>query len=364
MKLFSKFNLGIIELKNRIVMAPMTRSRAIGNIPNELMAAYYEQRSDAGLIITEGVAPSANGLGYPRIPGIFNKEQVEGWKKVTKAVHDKGGKIFIQLMHTGRVSHPDNMEENAKVLAPSAIQLSGEMYTDKSGMQAYPVPNEMTMSEIGQAENEYVVAAKNAIEAGFDGVELHGANGYLIDQFINPVSNKRNDIYGGSIENRTRFAIEVAKKVVDAIGHNRTGIRLSPYGAFNDMASFDGLEETYEYLAASFGKMNLAYIHIVDHSAMGAPKVTESVKSKIKNSFGGTIIASGGFDKAKAETILEEGKGDLTAFGRPFIATPDLVNRMQKDLPLNEPDYSTFYTPGEKGYTDYPAAQMASINVQ
>lgn len=357
MKLFDKYNLGSIELKNRIVMAPMTRSRAIHNIPNDLMVEYYKQRADAGLLITEGTAPSANGLGYPRIPGIYNKAQVKGWKKVTEAVHQKGGKIFLQIMHTGRVSHPDNMEDNTEVLAPSPVALSGEMYTDQKGLQAYPVPKEMTLQDIEQEQNEYVQASKNAIEAGFDGVELHGANGYLIDQFINTASNKRMDAYGGSSENRSRFALEVARKVADAIGPERTAIRLSPYGAFSDMENFEGLEDTFEYLAIELGKMNLAYIHIVDHSAMGAPEVNESVKSKIQKAFGGTIIASGGFDRVKAEAVLKEGKGDLVAFGRPFLANPDLVKRLAEDLVLNQPDFDTFYTPGEKGYTDYSFAQ-------
>ena len=362
MKLFSSYKLGNIELKNRIVMAPMTRSRAIDNIPNDLMAEYYSMRADAGLLITEGTAPSANGLGYARIPGIYNQAQIDGWKKVTDAVHAKGGKIFIQLMHTGRVSHPFNMEEGTKVLAPSAIALSGEMYTDKAGPQAYPEPKAMTSEEIQQAQEAYVQASKNAIEAGFDGVELHGANGYLIDQFINTASNQRTDEYGGSGENRVRFAIETAQKVVAAIGAERTAIRLSPYGAFNDMAGFDGLEETYEYLATELGKLSLAYIHIVDHSAMGAPPVTATVKEKIKTAFGGTIIASGGLDKEKAEKALQDEVGHLTAFGRPFISNPDLVLRMEKDLELNAPDFDTFYTPGEKGYTDYPLATGAKVD--
>lgn len=354
MKLFEKYNLGSIELKNRIVMAPMTRSRAINNIPNDLMVTYYEQRSDAGLLITEGTAPSANGLGYPRIPGIYNKAQVEGWKKVTDAVHQKGGKIFLQIMHTGRASHPDNMEANTEIHAPSTVALSGEMYTDQNGPQSHPTPKEMTMQDIEQTQNDYVEASKNAIEAGFDGVELHGANGYLIDQFINTASNKRTDVYGGSSINRSRFAIEVAQKVADAIGPERTAIRLSPYGIFNDMEIFEGLEDTFEYIAGEMGKMNLAYVHIVDHSSMGAPEVAESAKSKIQKAFGGTIIASGGFDREKAEATLKEGKGDLAAFARPFLANPDLATRMEKDLALNQPDFDTFYTPGEKGYTDYP----------
>ena len=360
MTIFSSYNLQGLELKNRIVMAPMTRSRAIGNIPNDLMAEYYSQRADAGLLITEGTAPSANGLGYARIPGIYNQAQVDGWKLVTSAVHAKGGKIFIQLMHTGRASHPDNMEAGTEVVAPSAVTLSGEMYTDQKGPQPYPTPKAMTLADIEQAQQEYVQAAKNAIEAGFDGVEIHGANGYLVDQFINTASNKRTDEYGGSLENRSRFAIEVAQKVAAAIGADKTAIRLSPYGVFNDMEVFENLEDTFEYLAGELGKLDLAYIHLVDHSAMGAPEVTASVKAKIKTAFGGTIITSGGLDKAKAEAALNRGEGELAAFGRPYLANPDLVHRFQHDLPLNQPDHSTFYTPGEKGYTDYPVA--AEVN--
>ena len=357
MKLFSNYSLGNIELKNRIVLAPLTRSRAINNIPNELMAEYYRQRATAGLIITEGTSPSANGLGYARIPGIFNEEQIEGWKKVTDAVHQEGGKIFLQIMHTGRVSHSENMAEETEILAPSALALAGEMYTDSQGMQAYPIPKEMTLKDIENAQNEYVQASINAIAAGFDGVEIHGANGYLIDQFINTASNYRTDDYGGAKENRSRFAIEVAQKVVASIGAEKTGIRLSPYGVFNGMENFEGLEDTFEYLAGELGKLKLAYVHIVDHSAMGAIEVKDSVKSKIRQSFGGTYIVSGGLDRAKAETALEENKGELAAFGRSFLANPDLPFRLENELELNTPNFDTFYTPGEKGYTDYPFAE-------
>lgn len=357
MKLFSPYSLGDLALKNRIVMAPMTRSRATGNIPNELMATYYGQRAGAGLLITEGTAPSPNGVGYARIPGNYSEEQKEGWKKVTQAVHQKGGKIFLQLMHTGRVSHPLNMAAGTKILAPSAVAMSGEMYTDQKGPQAYPVPAEMSLKEIEQAQAYYVLASINAIAAGFDGVELHGANGYLIDQFINTASNKRSDAYGGSIESRSRFAIETAKKVAEAIGPDKVGIRLSPYGVFNDMEIFEGLEDTFEYLATELGKIRLTYIHIVDHSSMGAPTVEASVKTKIQNAFGGPIILSGGYDRKRAEADLEAGKGDLIAIGKNFISNPDLVHRLEQELDLNSFDPSTFYTPGEKGYTDYPFIQ-------
>jgi N-ethylmaleimide reductase len=356
MKLFSPYKLGNLELSNRIVMAPMTRSRAINNIPNQLMAEYYQQRATAGLIISEGIAPSANGLGYPRIPGLYSKAQIEGWKLTTNAVHQNGGKIVAQLMHTGRASHPDNMEENTEVLAPSAVGLSGEMWTDQNGMQKYPVPKAMTLADIKQAIEEYKNAAVNAIKAGFDGVEIHGANGYLVDQFINTASNKRTDEYGGSMENRARFAIEVAKAVSEAIGAEKTGIRFSPYGVFNDQEIFEEIEETFEYLAAEMKKLDLLYVHIVDHSAMGAPEVPFSVKSKIKNAFKGIVIASGGRDAQKGEEAIVSGEGELVAFGRSFLSNPDLVYRLKNNIELNAPDMETFYTPGEKGYTDYPSA--------
>lgn len=359
MNLFSQYKLGNLILNNRLVMAPMTRSRAIDNIPNDLMVEYYRLRAAAGLIITEGVAPSANGLGYPRIPGIYSQAQVKGWKKVTDAVHAEGGKIFIQLMHTGRVSHPDNMDPNTRVLAPSAIGMSGGMWTDTKGKQAFPEPLEMTLLDIEHAQEEHVEASKNAIEAGFDGVELHGANGYLMDQFINTASNKRQDEYGGSSDNRCRFILEVANKVSQAIGAQRTGIRLSPYGVYNDMEIFEGIEDTYEYLAGELGKLQLLYIHIVDFSSQGAPEVTESVKSRIRNSFGRDTIASGGLDREKAEHILSDNRGNLVAFGQAFLANPDFVYRFKNNIPLNNPDYATFYTPGEKGYLDYPMASSS-----
>ncbi|MBU1097020.1 MAG: alkene reductase [Bacteroidetes bacterium] len=351
--LFKSHKLGNITLKNRIVMAPMTRSRAIGNIPNELMAEYYSQRADAGLLITEGTSPSPNGLGYARIPGLFNREQLNGWRKVTDAVHKKDGKIFVQLMHTGRVSHPLNMGENTKILAPSAVALRGEMWTDQKQLQPYPVPQEMSFEEIQQTVEEFVNSAKLAVEAGFDGVELHGANGYLIEQFINPEINKRSDQYGGSIENRIRFVLEIAKKTAEAIGGEKVGIRVSPYGTASGMPVYDEIDETYSLLAVKLNEIGLVYMHIVDHSALGAPKVNPSVKEAIRNNFKGTIILSGGYDAHKAEGDLKNTKGDLVAFGRYFISNPDFVKKLTLGLSLQEADSRTFYTPGAKGYTDY-----------
>ncbi len=355
-KLFSSFQLGASTLTNRIVMAPMTRCRAIGNVPNDLIAEYYAQRADAGLLITEGTAPSPNGLGYARIPGIYSPAQVEGWKKVTSAVHAKGGHIFIQLMHTGRVSHPANMPEGARVLGPSAIALEGKMYTDVSGNQEYPTPEAMTLADIHHAQEEYVTASKNAIAAGFDGVELHGANGYLIDQFINPASNQRTDEYGGSLENRNRFAIEVAQKVANAIGADRLGIRLSPNGVASGMAIYPEAQEAYSMLAKELAAIGLAYLHIPDHSSMGAPAVGDEIKSTIRTAFNGTIVFCGGLNKDSAELALQENKGELAAFGRPFISNPDLVNRLKNNLPLQDPDFKIFYAASKEGYTDYPTA--------
>ncbi|MBL6445188.1 alkene reductase [Fulvivirga sp. 29W222] len=355
-QLFSSYQLGNITLKNRVVMAPMTRSRALqDNAPSELNALYYAQRAGAGLIITEGAAPSPNGLGYPRIPGIFNKIQIEGWKLVTDAVHKEGAKIFIQLMHTGRVGHQFNLPEGAEVVGPTAQPVSGEMYTDSQGPQEHTTPRKMTKEDISQAVEEFARAAKNSIQAGFDGVEIHGANGYLIEQFINPNINDRDDEYGGSVENRSRFVLEVAEAVVKAIGKERTGIRLSPYGVFNDTGAFAEVDETFEYLAEKLNELGLVYIHIVDHSAMGAPEVPAALKEKIRKIFKGAYILSGGYDKERAEDDLKAGKGDLVAFGRPFIANPDFVERMQTGAELSEADQNTFYTPGKEGYIDYPA---------
>lgn len=353
--LFSAYNLGSNKLANRIVMAPMTRSRAINNIPNELMVKYYSDRADAGLIITEGTAPSPDALGYARIPGLFNKEQTGAWKKVTDAVHENGGKIFVQLMHTGRITHPLNLPDEGIVRGVSAVAASTtQMYTDQEGMQPLPVPKEISTEEIAGLIAEFVQSAEYAIEAGFDGIELHGANGYLLDQFLNSASNQRTDEYGGTPENRNRFVLEVTKAVADAIGKDKTGIRLSPFGAFNDMTADENTEQQFIQLAAGLKETGIAYIHVVDHSSMGAPAVPQSLKDAVRKAFSGTIILSGGYDAARAEADLEAGKGELVAFARSFLANPDLVKRIEIGAELNQPDFATFYSPGEKGYTDYP----------
>lgn len=354
-KLFSPYNLGSIELKNRTVMAPLTRSRASSdNIPVGIMAEYYGQRAGAGLIITEGTSPSPNGLGYSSIPGMFNQKQVEGWKKVTETVHRNDGKIFIQFMHTGRVGHQLNLPEGAEILAPSAVAAAGQMFTVQEGMQDHPVPRAFTTAEVKSTIKEFVDAAKYAIEAGFDGIELHAANGYLIEQFINPHTNIRTDEYGGSIEARGRFLLQIAEQSASAIGKEKVGVRFSPYGNFNDMPSYNEVDETYSYLSEKLNELGISYLHVLDHSYMGAPPVLQSVKDIIRSKFKNTLIVCGGFDKEKAEQVLDNGSADLVAFGKPFLTTPDLVNRMEIGAELNTPDVSTFYNGGEKGYIDYP----------
>jgi len=355
--LFDPSKIGPLSLRNRIAMAPMTRSRCTeANTPNDLMVEYYSQRADAGLIVTEGTSPSPNGVGYPRIPGIWSGQQVESWKKITDAVHARGGHIFVQLMHTGRVGHPLNLPPGAEVLAPSAVAAEGQVYTDAQGLQDYPVPRAMTDAEVRHAIAEHVQAARNAIAAGFDGVELHGANGYLLEQFLSPQTNQRTDAWGGSVEKRLAFVLEVARAVAAAIGGERVGIRLSPYGVNAGMKPYDEIDETYTTLVPRLAATGIQYLHLVDHSAMGAPQVPEELKRALRKAWPRTFILAGGFDRAAAETALRDGRCDLVAFGRPFLANRDLVTRLQRGVALNAPDFATFYTPGPKGYTDYPAA--------
>ena len=352
--LFSKTVLGPLTLQNHLVMCPLTRNRATGNIPNALMAQYYAQRASVGLIITEGTSPSPNGLGYPRIPGIFSAAQVAGWKPITDGVHAKGAKMFIQFMHCGRIAHALNLPAGARILAPSAVAAAGEMYTDAEGLKPHPVPLAMTEADIKTAIEEFTQAAKNAMAAGFDGIELHGANGYLLEQFIRPNSNQRTDRYGGPIENRVRFVLEVVDATIAAIGKDKVGIRLSPYGVFNDMPLYDDMAADYTYLAQQLNARGLVYIHLVDHSPQGAPPVPDAMKATFRKEFKRTLILSGGYDAARAESDLAAGKCDLIAVGRPILANPDLVTRWKTGAALNAPDMATFYTPGPKGYTGYP----------
>lgn len=350
-KLLMPYNSQALNLKNHIVMAPMTRSRATGNLPNALMAEYYSQRKGAGLIITEGTAPAPEALGYARIPGIFSAEQVEGWKLTTSAVHQNNTKIFLQLMHTGRIGHEANLPEGAHVVGVSAIPAAGQMHTDNQGMQDYPVPVALTTAGVQDVIESYVKAAQNAISAGFDGVELHAANGYLIEQFFNPNINNRTDIYGGSIENRTRFAIEIAQRVADAIGKEKVGVRLSPNSNLGDLQAYDAdtTLETYIHLSREFNHIGLAYIHISIN-----PLVPAGTLSAIRTEFEGSLIYCNTFTADKAEAELLKGDADLIAFGRGFLANPDLEQRIINGAELNAPDFTTLYSPDAKGYTDYP----------
>jgi len=358
-KLFSEAKLGNLTLQNHIVMAPMTRNRATeDHAVTPIMATYYAQRAAAGLIVTEGIAPSPNGNGYARVPGLYTDEQIAGWKTVTDAVHAQGGKIVAQLMHSGRIGHPVNMHLGGEIVAPSAIAAKGQIYTDTDGMQDHPTPRALTTDEVKQAIEEFVQAAKNAIEAGFDGVEIHGANGYLIEQFLRSATNERTDEYGGSVENNARFALDVAEQTAQAIGKEKTGIRLSPYGVFNDMPYSSDDDETYHYIAEKLSG-HVVYVHLVDHEAMGSPAVDPAIVKAIRDKYTGTLILCGGYDAERAEADLASGKADLIAFGRPFIANPDLVERLKTGAELSDPDQSTFYTPGEKGYTDYPVLEEA-----
>jgi N-ethylmaleimide reductase len=353
--LFQPYSLRALTLANRLVMSPLTRSRAVdNNTPNQLMATYYAQRATAGLIITEGTSPSPNGLGYARMPGLFNTAQVKGWQLVTSAVHAQGGKIVVQLMHTGRVSHHENLPAGAEVLAPSGGVCPGEIWTDSMGSQKHSAARAFTETDIAALIAEYVQAARLAIEAGFDGIELHAANGYLLEQFLNAQVNQRSDGYGVTPEGRNRLVLEVAKACAEAIGAERIGIRLSPYGALNATGAFAGVDEQYLALVRELSALGLLYVHVLDHSAMGAPAVPAQLKSSLRAAFDGPFILAGGFDRSSAEMALENDQADLIAMGRGFLANPDLVARLRNKQALNAPDPSTFYTPGAAGYTDYP----------
>jgi 2,4-dienoyl-CoA reductase-like NADH-dependent reductase (Old Yellow Enzyme family) len=361
--LFSPYSLSGLMLRNRVVMAPMTRARALNDIPDDLTVLYYGQRASAGLIVSEGVPVSIQGRGYLFNPGLYNQEQVEGWKRVTKAVHEEDGKIFAQLWHVGRVSHttlqPDGgapVSSSNKVAANSMAYAYNEKH-EPTPIQASP-PRALTTEEIADVKNDFVQAARRAVEAGFDGVEIHGANGYLFEQFINPTVNDRKDHYGGSIQNRIRLLLETIDAVTKEIGRAKVGVRISPFGRLFDMASFDDEAETWVEVAREIQKRDIAYVHLSDQLTIGAEGMPDGFAKSFRETYQGTLIAAGGFDRESAEGALISGELDLIAFGRPFIANPDLVERMKNGWPLATPDRSTFYgNSGEKGYVDYPVYQ-------
>lgn len=347
-KLFEEVRIGNITLKNRIGMAPMTRSRALEDgTPSNLAVEYYGQRASVGLIISEGTQPSDDGQGYTNTPGIYTKAHIEGWKKVTSKVHSEGGKIFIQLMHVGRVSHPDNTPHHRQAVAPSAIAPNVEIFTAQ-GMKQIPTPRELTEGEIKDVINEFRLAARAAIEAGADGVEIHGANGYLIQQFLSENANHRQDAYGGSIVNRCRFAIEVAKAVVEEIGAERVGIRFSPQGTLNGIEEGETSIEMYHYLIAELNKLKLAYLHVMHFG-------NEPLLQEIRKLWSQALLVNrAGRPLDKLTVDLDNELADVVTVGTWLIANPDFVERLKVNAQLNEPDRNTMYTGGAEGYTDYP----------
>jgi N-ethylmaleimide reductase len=350
--LFSSYELGSLKLKNRFVMSPMTRSRAIeGRVPNPIAAEYYAQRAGAGLIITEATQVSPQGVGYVRTPGIHSKEQVEGWKKITGAVHKAGGKIFLQLWHVGRISHSDFHNGQPPVSA-SAIAAEGKTWTEQ-GQKDYSKPRALEASELPGIVEDFRRGAQNAKDAGFDGVEIHGANGYLLDQFTRDGTNKRTDNYGGSLEHRLRFPLEVVDAVVSVWGADKVGYRLSPYFTGHSMSDSNPLA-TFSQLVDELNKRKLGYIHVVD----GA-KASQRISPVLRELFDGTYIVAEGFDAESAQDVLARDEADLVAFGKPFIANPDLPERYKNSAKLNEWDAATFYQGGPKGdgdgYVTYPA---------
>ncbi len=344
---------GPYTLSNRVFMAPLTRMRAPDGVPTDIMATYYAQRSCAGLIISEASPVCPMGVGYPNVPGIFNTQHIQGWKKITAAVHQKNGRIFLQLWHVGRISHPD-FHEGELPVAPSALTPKGEAVTP-TGMKPFVTPRALETEEIPGIVKTYGQAAQNAVSAGFDGVEIHGANGYLLDQFFRDGTNRREDAYGGSVEKRARLMLDVIHEVIQAVGSERVGLRLSPSGAFNDMRDSDPTGH-FQYLLAQLSPLNLAYLHIVDALEGDIRHGAKSVGLDVlREAYSGTMVVCGGYDKEKGERTLSKGLADAVAYGQLFIANPDLPDRFQIDAPLNEPDPSTFYGGGEAGYTDYPA---------
>jgi N-ethylmaleimide reductase len=355
MDLLSPYKLGDIRIPNRMVMAPMTRCRATdSNVPGTLAATYYTQRASAGLIISEGSPVSPQGIGFDRTPGIYSREQVAGWKKVTTAVHEAGGTIFLQLWHVGRMSHPDYLN-GAQPVAPSAISVEEEIHT-LQGKKKIPVPRALSGDEIPVIVSEFVQGARNAQEAGFDGVEIHGANGYLLDQFLRDGSNKRTDNYGGILENRMRFPLEVARAVAREWGPERVGYRLSPHFSIHGMSDSDPAG-TFSRFAAELGRIGIGYIHLIEPvgGRLGPTDPEALLGTLIRAKFEGTLILNGGYDAGRGNEVIVNGLADLVSFGVLFLANPDLPERFSRNAPLNSPDPSTFYTGEEKGYTDYPA---------
>ena len=354
--LFSPLQLGALQVPNRVFMAPLTRCRAEpGNVPGAMNAEYYRQRASAGLIITEATSVSPRGYGYPNTPGVFTEPQVAGWKKVTDAVHAAGGRIFVQLWHVGRISHPSFQPDGALPEAPSAIKPKGQIFTG-TAMADYVTPRALELSEIPRIIAEFVKGSECAKAAGFDGVEIHNANGYLLDQFLRDGTNHRTDSYGGSVANRARLTLEVTEAVAGVWGADRVGIRFSPGGVFNDMRDSNPLS-TFSHVLKELEPMNLAYAHVTQVTAQDiAHGAADGVGPReLRPFYSGNIVTAGGFTQETGNQALAEGWADAVAFGTSFLANPDLPARFTRNAPLNTPDEATFYAPGSTGYTDYPS---------
>ncbi|WP_428420888.1 alkene reductase [Methylibium sp.] len=357
--LFDPVRLGDIELRNRIAMAPLTRNRAsAGRVPSPLAVEYYRQRADAGLIVTEATQISPLGQGYLDTPGIYSREQVEGWKAVTRAVHERDGKIVVQLWHVGRISHVSLLPEGEVPVAPSAIRANSKTFTSK-GFEDVSAPRALALEELPGIVEQYRVAARNAIEAGFDGVEVHGANGYLLEQFLRDSTNHRTDAYGGPVENRARLLLEVMRAVTAEIGTGRTGLRLSPVTPANDAAVDSDPQALFNHVAEQLAPLKLAFVHVIEGATGGprdvAPFDYEALRARVKAPW----VVNNGYDRGMALDAVASGAADVVAFGRPFISNPDLVQRLRVDAPLATLDRDTLYGGGAKGYTDYPALEAA-----
>ncbi len=359
--LFESLRVGDLTLPNRVIMAPLTRMRSKqpGNIPTELNATYYAQRASAGLIISEATQISQQGQGYPATPGIYSPDQVEGWKAVTNAVHNAGGRIFLQLWHVGRISHSSHQPNGQLPVAPSAIKAAGGTFSATWKQVAFETPRALETTEVADIVRDYAQAARNAKDAGFDGVEVHGANGYLLDQFLQDGSNQRSDHYGGSIENRARLLLEVVDVAIAVWGAGRVGVRLSPYGTFNDMRDSDPVN-LFTYVLKELGARKIAYVHLIEPRSSSAGSQDGNIQDApdtaqlFRQSYPGVLISAGGYQRSDAMKVVEEGCADAVAFGRLFISNPDLPKRLEKNAELTKYDRGTFYGGAEKGYTDYP----------
>jgi N-ethylmaleimide reductase len=358
--LFKPYMLGSLTLTNRIVMAPLTRNRAgAGLVPSELAATYYAQRASAGLIITEATQISAQAQGYQDTPGLYTQAQIDAWRKVTDAVHAKGGKIFVQLWHVGRISHVDLQPEGAAPVAPSAIRAETKTFVN-NGFHDVSVPRALELTELPGIIEDFRQAAANAIAAGFDGVEIHGANGYLLEQFLKDGANQRTDAYGGSVENRARLLLEVTAAVAEQIGAERTGVRISPVSPVNAISGSEP-QQQYDYVAEQLSALGIVYLHVVEGATGGPRDVTPFNYDSLRQRFKNTYLANNGYNTELASARLAEDKADLFAFGRPFIANPDLVERLKTGAALNDLDATTLYGGGAKGYTDYPTLAEAGL---